>query len=82
MGPENYNLGEPIQKWRITYLDYSLGHRVNYMQTAWRHKKDADAELVRIKRQRTKEIKTGYKPSRNYFKVVPVMVRPILSKKK
>jgi hypothetical protein len=82
MEVDGYILGEPIQKWKITYLDYDVGHRVHYMQTAWIRKEDAEAELGRIKRDRTKLIKNGYKSHRNYFKVVPTMVRPIISRKK
>lgn len=82
MGPDDYNLGEPIQKWKITYLDYNTGERGHYMRTAWLRKEDAEAELFRIKRERTRSIKNGYKPTRSYFKIVPTMVRPIINKKK
>lgn len=75
---DDYVLGEPVEKFRITYRDYKTGERVNYMNIGFEKKSSALYEVVLLKRNQKERIKNGLKPSKGYFKVKSVMVRPIV----
>ena len=75
---KDYVLGEPVKKFRITYLNYKTGQRDKYMNTAFTEESEALHEMDLLKRDQKSLVKRGYKATRGYFKVKPCMVRPII----
>ncbi len=75
---KDYVLGEPVKKFRITYLDYKTGQRTKHMNAAFAEESKALDEMDLLKREQKSLVKRGAKATKGYFKVKPCMVRPIL----